>query len=151
MSTTKSRFEFGISTAIMTALSIFVVVLVGCAEPQAADSGIINKTTQEIGEFDPDGDDKIADLQVKPSANPYASVGAYGYMVAEISRLAIEKRMQLYQAVHGRFPKDYEEFMTEIIKKDPQLKLPVLPGNRRYQYDVKNHELVVVEAEKKEK
>jgi hypothetical protein len=44
-------------------------------------------------------------------------------------------------------PKDHEEFMTQIIKKN-NIQLPVLPGGRQYQYDVENAELVVVEAEK---
>ena len=46
-------------------------------------------------------------------------------------------------------PKDYDEFMSQIIKRN-NIQLPVLPGNRRYQYDPEKFELVVVEAEKTE-
>lgn len=133
----------------MAGLCLWCVALVGCAEPQQVDTGIIHKTTQEIGEFDADGDDNVADLQVKTSASPLAAMGAYGPAIAQISKLKVQQALQLYQAEHGHFPKDHEEFMTEIIKKN-NIDLPVLPGKRRYQYDLENHELVVVEAEKSE-
>ena len=45
----------------------------------------------------------------------------------------------------GHFPKDYDEFMTQIIKAN-NIQLPVLPGGKQYQYDVENHRLVVVDA-----
>ena len=136
------------SWKILSVVNIFLLafMVVGCEEPDMSNS-IINKTTQEIGEFNPDGDDQEADLQVKPSASPLASMGAYGFAVGEISRMSIEKAIQLFQAEHGRFPKDHEEFMSQIIKRN-NINLPVLPGKRRYQYDVENHELKVVEAEK---
>ena len=133
----------------LTSLLILVFTFAGCAEPQPTDTGIINKKTQEIGEFDADGDAKVADMQVKPSMNPLASAGAYGYAVSQTSKLQIKQAIQLFQAEHGRFPKDHAEFMEQIIKKN-SIQLPVLPGKRRYQYDVANHELVVVEAAKKE-
>ena len=148
MHKTQSKFEPVSSAAILTAVCVVVVALVGCAEPQPADTGIINKKTQEIGEFEADGDAQVADLQVKPSANPYASAGAYGYAVSEISKQTVQRALQFFQAEHGRFPKDHEEFMTRIIEQN-NIQLPVLPGKRRYQYDVENHELVVVEAAKK--
>lgn len=47
--------------------------------------------------------------------------------------------------MHERYPKDHEEFMTQIIKAN-NINLPVLPGGRKYQYDVENHELVIIEA-----
>lgn len=124
---------------------LVAILFVGCEETDTSNS-IINKTTQEIGEFGANGDTTEADLQVKPSANPLASMGAYGHMVSEISKQSIQRAIQFFQAEHGRFPKDHEEFMTEIIKKN-NIQLPVLPGKRRYQYDVENHELKVVEAE----
>ena len=150
MNNKQPRFEFPCSSFTITVLFVWGMVLVGCAEPQATNTGIINKKTQEIGEFDADGEAQIADLQVKPSANPYASAGAYGFAISEISKQTVQRALQFFQAEHGRFPKDHEEFMTQIIEKN-NIQLPVLPGKRRYQYDVENHELVVVEAEEKEK
>lgn len=148
MNKIQSNFKFPVFSLIMTTLCVWGMVLVGCAEPQATDSGIINKKTQDVGEFDAEGEAQIADLQVKPSANPYASAGAYGFAISEISKQTVQRALQFFQAEHGRFPKDHEEFMTQIIEKN-NIQLPVLPGKRRYQYDVEKHELVVVEAEKK--
>ena len=39
--------------------------------------------------------------------------------------------------------------MEKIIKRH-KIELPVLPGKRQYQYDVENHELIVVEKEQTE-
>ena len=128
-----------------TNVALLVLLLVGCGQPDTSNS-IINKKTQDIGEFAAEGESKEADLQVKSSAGPLASMGAYGYMISEISKQSIQRAIQFFQAEHGRFPKDHEEFMNEIIKKN-NIQLPVLPGKRRYQYDVENHELKVVEAE----
>jgi hypothetical protein len=44
--------------------------------------------------------------------------------------------MKLYQAEHGRFPKDQEEFMNKIIKPNlPATRLPELPEGWEYYYD----------------
>lgn len=130
-------------------LTACCTLLTGCADPPASETnsrtGIIGKKSQDIGEFKPEDGEKIADLQVKPSANPYASVGAYGFAVSEISKLAVTQALNLFKAEHGRMPKDYDEFMSQIIKRN-NIQLPVLPGNRRYQYDPVKFELVVVEA-----
>ena len=138
-------YESWMPTVVLCLFSIAMIS--GCGESNVDTSdSIIGKKTQDIGEFKADGDAKEADLQVQPSANPLASMGAYGNMVSSISKQAIQRAVQLFQAEHGRFPKDHEEFMNEIIKKN-NIQLPELPGKRRYQYDVENHELVVVEAE----
>ena len=127
------------------------VFMSGCAEPEAAEEpksqSIINQKTDEIGEFKADGDDKQADMQVKPDSSPLSAAGgAYGFAVGEISKQSIQRAVQMFQATNGRFPKDHAEFMEKIVKAN-NIKLPVLPGKRRYQYDVENHELVIVEAE----
>ena len=127
-------------------IGLLAFMVSGCGQPDTSNS-IINKTTQEVGEFNPGGEQNEADLQVKPSANPVASMGAYGFAIGQISKLSIEKAIQLFQAEHGRFPKDHEEFMSQIIERN-NINLPVLPGKRQYQYDVANHELKIVEAEK---
>jgi hypothetical protein len=44
--------------------------------------------------------------------------------------------MKLYQAEHGRFPKDQEEFMNKIIEPNlPATRLPELPEGWEYYYD----------------
>ena len=55
----------------------------------------------------------------------------------------------MYRAETGEYPKDHDEFMNKIVKRHG-IQLPVLPGGRQYQYDVENHELIVVEKEQAE-
>ena len=43
--------------------------------------------------------------------------GAYGYAVAQTSKLKIKHAIDLYQAETGKYPKDYDEFMDKIIKR----------------------------------
>ena len=130
----------------------------GCEAPPASEApnqesvkeeSIIGKTTQDIGEYDPNGDAEIADLQVDADASPLgAAAGAYKFAAGRTSELKIQQALQLYNALHGDYPKDHAEFMEGIVKAN-NIQLPVLPGKRRYQYDVANHKLVVVEAAKK--
>jgi len=132
-------------------LICFFVLLSGCDVPPPAaekpkQENIFGKTTQDIGEYDPDGDAEIADLQVDPNSSPLgAAAGAYKFAAGRTSELKIQQALQLYNALHGNYPKDHAEFMEGIVKAN-NIQLPVLPGKRRYQYDVKNHKLVVVEA-----
>lgn len=128
-----------------------VVFTTGCLPSEPSDpnkpASIIDQKTQEIGEFKPDGDAKEADLQVENSLSPLASMKAYGYIVSTLTSQQIDQMVVMFEIENDRYPKDHEEFMREIIKKY-NIQLAVLPGKRRYQYDVKNHKLVVVEAEK---
>ncbi len=152
MTLSKNQTHFVCQAVLL--LAACCILLGGCAEPPASETssktGIIGKKTQEVGEFNSEDGEKIADLQVKSSANPYASAGAYGFAVSEVSKIAVNQALNLFKAEHGRMPKDYDEFMSQIIKRN-NIQLPVLPGNRRYQYDPVKFELVVVEAEKTDK
>lgn len=123
----------------------------GCDAPPAAEKpkkeSIIGKTTQDIGEYDPNGDAEIADLQVDENASPLGAVtGAYKFAAGRGAELAVERALQLYEVQHEKYP-TYDEFMEHIVKAN-NMQFPVLPGKRRYQYDVANHKLVVVEAAK---
>ena len=118
----------------------------GCQESQTAtppkkDTGIINKATQDIGEAAPE--DQRADMSAKNIA------GAYGFAVSEVAKNSIKQAVEMHRATNGEYPKDHEEFMSKVIKQNG-IKLPVLPGGRQYQYDVKNHELIVIEKEQTE-
>jgi hypothetical protein len=107
--------------------------------------GIIGKKTTDIGEFDPN-QEKEADLSVDTSSPLHAmTAGAYKNAAGRIAQLGIMQAVNLFNAEHGRYPKDHEEFMEKIIKAN-SMELPVLPGKLRYQYDVENHELKIVEA-----
>ncbi len=52
--------------------------------------------------------------------------------------------MDLYKAANDRYPANYQEFMTEIIKAN-NIALPVLPSYQEYGYDEKEHKLVILE------
>lgn len=140
-----SNFQASFGSLSGIVMIVFVSCFIGCQEPQAAppkkDTGIINKDTQDIAEADPDA--QQADMSAKNIA------GAYGFAVSEVSKNSIKQAVEMYRATNGEYPKDHEEFMSKVIKQNG-IKLPVLPGGRQYQYDVKNHELIVVEKEQTE-
>ena len=114
-------------------------------EKEKSPSGIFGKSTQDIGEYDPDAGAEVSDGKMKqPSAlNPLGALNAYKPAIEKISRMQILQAVNLFQAEFGRYPKDYDEFMEKIIKRNG-IKLPVLPGDWKYQYDVANHELLIV-------
>ena len=58
--------------------------------------------------------------------------------------LKIQHAVDLYHAENDRYPKDYDEFMTEIIKAN-NIALPKLPALSGYGYDEKEHKLIILE------
>jgi hypothetical protein len=58
----------------------------------------------------------------------------------------IPHALNLFQATNGRFPKDHDEFMKEIITANA-IKLPELPEPDKYIYDPATHELMVQQFE----
>ena len=134
------------------------LMIVGCGRPSAQKfpnkkkqddepiQKVIGEVTQEVGEFKP-GEAEVSDLAVKSNANPIqAYAGGARYAIAQTAKLGVTKALQLFNALEGRYPKDHQEFMEKVIKANG-IQLPVLPGKRRYQYDVENHELVIVEPQ----
>lgn len=71
---------------------------------------------------------------------------AYVAMIGQTSILNIQHAMDLYHAEHDRYPKNYDEFLNEIIKAN-NIALPVLPDYQKYGYDEKEHKLVILEYE----
>lgn len=69
---------------------------------------------------------------------------AYVTSVGRISIMNITHAIDLYHAENGRYPKDYQEFMDEIIKKN-NIALPQLPFYQEYAYDEAGHKLIVLE------
>jgi hypothetical protein len=69
---------------------------------------------------------------------------AYVSIIGQSSILSIKKAMDLYHAANDRYPKDYDEFMTEIIKAN-NIALPVLPPYQKYGYDENEHKLIILE------
>lgn len=69
---------------------------------------------------------------------------AYVSIIGQTSILSIKHAMDLYHATNDRYPKDYDEFMAEIIKAN-NIALPKLPFYQEYGYDEKEHKLVILE------
>jgi hypothetical protein len=69
---------------------------------------------------------------------------AYVSIIGQSSILSIQQAMDLYHAANDRYPKDYDEFMTEIIKAN-NIALPVLPPYQKFGYDENEHKLIILE------
>ncbi|MEZ6062180.1 MAG: hypothetical protein R3C19_17715 [Planctomycetaceae bacterium] len=102
------------------------------------------KTTTDIGEFQVrEGEETVSSdiVYTNPVTGPLEALpGAK----QQISELAIQHAVDLFQATNGRYPKDHDEFMTQVIQAN-NMRLPVLPKGQRYEYDVANHKLMVVQ------
>lgn len=108
-------------------------------------NSIFGKKTDDIGEFDAKAKQEVSDSEVKVSSPMLYALEAYRPAIEQISKSQIEHAVRLFHAMHERYPRDHDEFMREIIKKN-HIKLPVLPGEWKYQYNVEAHQLEVVRA-----
>ena len=121
-------------------------VVGGCsdlADPPQSNAPAKPKTTTDIGEFDPAADNDVVSDQVKISNPITGALEAYQPLKRKIAGLGIDHAVGLFHALEGRYPKDHDEFMTRIIDEN-KLRLPALPSEMSYQYDVANHKLVVI-------
>lgn len=131
-----------------------IALAAGCGDWMADQTkkdpnSIIGKTTQKVEKFDPNAKQEVSDSKVHVSASPLYAMEAYRPAVEQITKANVKHAIDLFEATEGRYPKDYDEFMTRIIK--PGIQLPVLPGGWKYAYDVEHHELQVVKADGEEK
>jgi len=69
---------------------------------------------------------------------------AYVSIIGRTSIFSIQQAMDLYHANNDRYPKDYDEFMNEIIKAN-NIALPQLPPYQKYGYDERKHKLIILE------
>jgi hypothetical protein len=114
-----------------------------------ADSGpILGQRTQDIRNAEPEIQNGAQVATQKITAKDPISLGgnAYVTMIGKTSILEVDHAMKLYQATNDRYPKDYDEFMAEIIKAN-NIALPKLPAYQKYGYDEKEHKLVILEDE----
>jgi hypothetical protein len=116
------------------------------AAPRQAEF-IVGKRTQEIKNAAPElekGGAKVATTKI--TAKDYITLqgNAYVTSVGKLSILSIQQAMDLYHAANDRYPKDYDEFMNEIIKAN-NIALPKLPYYQQYGYDEKEHKLLILE------
>lgn len=123
-----------------------VLAVIGCEDQtKKSPNSIVGKTTQNIGEYDAKAGANVSDSKIRATDPITAPVMAYGPMLEQISKSHIDAAVNLFHANEDRYPKDLDEFMEKIIKPN-NIKLPVLPGGKLYQYDVENHKLVVVDG-----
>lgn len=129
-----------------------VFLFSGCVPPKSQEKPkpkpIVGETTQDIGEFDAGAGEEVDDGKAKLNIVTGAA-GAYGSAVQQVSNIAITQAVNLFHAAEGRYPKDHDEFMSKVIKKN-NIRLAMLPHGRAYKYDVENHALVVVKVKKAE-
>jgi hypothetical protein len=127
-----------------------VALLCGCMDSlenqtKKSPNSIIGKKTDKIEKFDPKAPQEVSDSKVHANDPILAPLQAYGPIMEQISKLNVDYAVRLFEAENGRYPKDYDEFMSRVIKAN-QIKLPVLPAGARYAYDEQNHKLEVVRA-----
>lgn len=142
----------GITLATASVMILFSIT--GCLknpspveESPPKQSSVIGQMTTDVGEFDPADVARQADLSIDTSRPLHAmTAGAYKNILGRAAELSIKQAVNLFQAEHGRYPKDYDEFMERIIKYN-NIELPVLPGKLKYAYDVENHELKIIEGQ----
>ena len=122
--------------------SAAALLLSGCMESEPP-SAPKQKTTDKIGEFDPNAGNEVVKPDVKMTNPITGPLEAYHPTVQKIAALGIEHAVNLFNASEGRYPNSYDEFMTRIIKEN-NIHLPVLQPGLEYQYDVENHKLLVI-------
>jgi hypothetical protein len=112
-----------------------------------AERGILGRRTQEIHNAPVElrqGNVKSATTRIT-AKDPFTLQGnAYVSIIGRTGQLKIEDAMNKYRALNDRYPKDYDEFMAEIIKAN-NISLPLLPPYQEYGYDDKEHKLIILE------
>ncbi len=116
-------------------------------KPRPQQSGpIIGQRTTEIRNAAPElqkGNAKVASTKIKKDPIPIVG-NAYVAIIGRLSVDNIQHAMDLFKAANDRLPKDYDEFMTEIIKAN-NIALPKLPPFQAYAYDEQEHKLILIE------
>lgn len=108
----------------------------------------LKKTTQnvlELSEAIRQGGVR-AEMSIKSQGLEVAA-DAYRTSVGKLSIIAVDQKMNFFQAENDRKPRDYKEFMDRIIEpgKPDGIMLPMLPYYQEYAYDPEAKELVVIE------
>ena len=117
-------------------------------KPRIQTREVIGKTTQVVKKVDEELANGAQKASTVIEADPITiSSKAYVSSIDRISMMNIDHAIELYNAEHGSYPKNYQEFMDEIIKpgKPDGIQLPQLPYYQEYGYDEKEHKLIVLE------
>jgi hypothetical protein len=95
-----------------------------------------------------------ADAAAETGESPLGvAAQAYRQSVATIGGLAVEQKLKLHEAEHGRRPATYGDFMSAIIAPGAPdgIHLPMLPYYQEYAFDPETRGLVVVEFPEKKR
>jgi hypothetical protein len=108
----------------------------------------LKKTTQNVLELSKaiEQGGVRAEMSIKSQGLEVAA-DAYRTSVGKLSIIAVDQKMNFFQAENDRKPNDYKEFMDRIIEpgKPDGIMLPMLPYYQEYAYDPEAKELVVIE------
>jgi hypothetical protein len=118
------------------------------ARPPAKPSGpIIGQRTTDIREASKElkqGGAQVASSRIV-ARDPITIQGnAYVSIVGQAAIGNMKHAVDLFHAENDRYPKDYDEFMSAIVKPHG-IALPQLPPYRKYAYDDNEHKLIIVE------
>ena len=86
--------------------------------------------------------------EVGPSGGYVGTLAqAYRSSIGTIAVQQVQQALQMYEIQNNAPPKDYDEFMTAVLRKGQAegIQLPQLPYYQEYAYDEANRQLVVVE------
>jgi hypothetical protein len=160
-STDRAKFRSQFNKAACVLVASCLLTTAGCEEQprdtggkatsssKSSRSGIIGKRTQEIAnaktEIEQKGA-KVASTKIVAKDPITLQGNAYVSIIGRNSQLMIEHALDLYHATNDRYPRDYDEFMAEIIKAN-NIALPLLPPYQKYGYDEKEHKLIILEYE----
>ena len=136
-----------------------LAMIVGCGEepkPKVQIRETIGKTTQEVRNLKAElsgGGGQVTDGKIHATDYLTIQADAYRTSVAQIAKMKVKMDMDQYEAINGKYPETYEEFMEQIIKKGRAdgIQLPMLPYYQEYGYDPDKKELVVIEYPAKKK
>jgi len=138
---------------LLSATSILLLCFTfGCSPPpskkvaeEEKPKPILGQTTKEVTEWDPNGGQQLHEQDEVNMINRVRVGGTYA--IHEVARLKVKQSVNLFWGAEGRYPKSHQEFMEKVF--DVYVKeLPALNTSCEYQYDVKNHELVIVDKKK---
>ncbi len=103
----------------------------------------LTKKTNDIKPFDPKAKQQITENRAHADDPVLGPVQMLKPTITKIDLLNIQHTLDLYNAAEGHYPKDYDEFMTKVVKAY-DIRLEVLPAGWQYAYDVENHTVRIV-------
>lgn len=110
---------------------------------------ILGKTTSDIRDTNAElgKGGVVANNQESARKTVFAPSKQYISAIDRVAAMHIQHAVELYRAETGEYPKDYDEFMSNVIKKGKpdEIRLPQLPHYQEYSYDAQARQLIVIE------